>query len=127
MKNRFPLKLKFKEAGYKHGSLLLQLTHRFEYHCELFGGVVIKVPRFFITDGASIPKPFWSFLSPFGEYFPAAVVHDFLYSKKNTKFDRKQSDKIFLQAMKDKGVILPKRILIWSAVRSFGWAAFHKK
>src|ERR1700709_1690961 len=41
---------------------------------------VIRVPRGFVTDFASIPQGFWSLnLSPNGRYSKAAIVHDFLY------------------------------------------------
>ena len=39
----------------------------------------IVVPRGFVTDLASIPRPFWSWLPPDGPWAKAAVIHDFLY------------------------------------------------
>jgi Protein of unknown function (DUF1353) len=40
----------------------------------------IVVPKGFVTDFASIPRPLWSLgLSPHGQYSRAAVIHDFLY------------------------------------------------
>lgn len=42
-------------------------------------GVVIDVPTSFVTDQASIPREFWSILSPAGRYSRAAVVHGYLY------------------------------------------------
>jgi hypothetical protein len=42
-------------------------------------GKIVTVPAGFVTDFASIPRPFWSILPTWGKYGPPAVVHDFLY------------------------------------------------
>lgn len=80
---------------------------------------VITVPAGFITDFASIPRLFWRILPKWGKYGNAAVVHDFLYWDQ-TKFDRKHSDVIFLEAMNVLKV--PKRTarMMYRAVRMFG-------
>src|SRR5437868_748210 len=39
----------------------------------------IVVPAGFVTDFASIPRAFWSGMSPHGQYSRAAVLHDYLY------------------------------------------------
>lgn len=80
----------------------------------------IIVPSGFITDFASVPKIFWNIVPPVGKYAPAAVVHDWLYSTK--KLSRKEADKIFLRAMKELGVSLWKRYIMYFAVRAFGWS-----
>jgi len=79
----------------------------------------IIVPKGFRTDGASIPRQFWSIVgNPFEEYFESAVVHDYLYRKKiGTK---SHADKVFLQAMKDQGVNPIKRRIMYWAVKYFG-------
>jgi len=39
----------------------------------------ITVPKGYITNGADIPRIFWSFIPPYSpELLPAIVVHDFL-------------------------------------------------
>lgn len=38
------------------------------------------VPLGFQSDGASIPRIFWWFADPAGEFFEAAVLHDYLYN-----------------------------------------------
>lgn len=124
MMGPFPDPLEFREAGHRNGSMLLQLTHRFRYFSTLG---TITVPSGFVTDGASIPRIFWNILSPFGDYFGPAVVHDFLYSVHNTEFDRGEADYIFIEAMTAAGVSWHKRTLIYSAVRCFGWASFKAK
>lgn len=42
----------------------------------------IPIPPYFKSDGASLPWFVRSFLSPFGDYFTAALVHDFLLKMK---------------------------------------------
>lgn len=117
----FPDHLHFEDAGMRGGSRLFRLISRFRYHSS-FG--TITVPRNFETDGASIPRVFWNILSPFGDYFPAAVIHDFLYSPYNTEFDRAEADYIFREAMYHLGVPWFRRDLIYAAVRACGWACF---
>jgi hypothetical protein len=121
MSAKFPDKLVFEEAGFANGSMLLKLTGSFRYYSSLG---LVYVPKNFVTDGASIPRVFWAILSPFGAYFPAALVHDFLYSSKNDEFTRDEADGIFLEAMKDCGVPWHRRTLIYAAVRCAGWRFF---
>ncbi len=92
-------------------------------------GIIHIVPINFITDGASIPKLFWSIIgSPFtGLYKKPSLIHDELYSSQ--KFKRKYADRVFYDGMKDKGVSFWKRKVMYFAVRSCGWKPWnrHKK
>ena len=77
-----------------------------------------------ITDAASIPRLFWSFLPPLGRYTKAAVVHDYLYrTHLKTKED---ADKIFLWLMEDLGVEKVRRVAMYYAVKLFGKKAYEK-
>lgn len=113
----FPDKLRFDDAGMLNGDRVFVLTHEFRYVSSMG---VIHVPALFLTDGASIPKAFHSVLGPFGSYFEAAVIHDFLYSPENLEFDRRESDEIFYEAMYKSGVPWATRAIIYRAVRIFG-------
>lgn len=98
-----------------------------DYFYEI-NGYNIRVPKGFVTDLASIPKIMWNIFPPFGEYTPAAVVHDFLYSSSNNLgLNRFLSDKIFLFIMKELGVGFFKRNLMYKAVRMFGTSSWQKK
>lgn len=119
----FPDTPTFRHAGVKNGSMILQMIERFRYLSTVHGE--IEVPAGFITDGASVPRIFWGVLSPFGDYFGAALIHDFLYSPNNRRFDRRTCDAIFLQAMTDAGVPWLRRRVIHRAVRVGGWASFR--
>jgi hypothetical protein len=122
--NVFPDKLILEDAGMRGSSRVFTVCSRFRYYSSLG---IITVPRFFETDGASIPKVFWNILSPFGDYFKAAVIHDFLYSRFNDEFTRDEADAIFLEAMYNVGVPWYRRHTIHSAVRLFGWSCFRGK
>lgn len=67
----------------------------------------VSVPAGYLTDGASVPRLFWSLIPPWGKYGQAAIVHDivceYLSITKDGKplsVTRAQCDDILLQAMK---------------------------
>ncbi len=132
-------------------SRIFRLTESFRYRSSVG---TIRIPKGFHTDGASVPRIFWNIFSPFGSYFSAALVHDFLYSKDsdsiflaatNKRFeelpegyskdsdsifpaaDRAEADRIFLEAMYNAGVGWLTRHTVHSAVRLGGWASYKKK
>lgn len=41
-------------------------------------GEEVRVPRGYLSDGASVPRPFWNLIPPMGPYGQAAVIHDIL-------------------------------------------------
>lgn len=102
------------------------LTNDFTYHVgKLPSDLVAFVPRGFITDGASVPRVFWSFFPPWGPYGQAAILHDYLCNYlclfengKKKYITRKQCDDIFLEAMDVLGVGKLARFLIHKAVRA---------
>ena len=83
----------------------------------------ITVPAGFVTDLASIPQYFWSYVSPMGKYSKAAIIHDYLYW--THKCNQEQADKIFLIAMKESGVTDFKRYLLYEAVHLAGEGAWE--
>ena len=96
-----------------------------EYIYEI-NGYLIRVPKSFITDGASVPHSLQWLYNPYGKYINAAVVHDYLYSVyNNTGINRTLADKIFRHIMKETGV--DSRIVrkFYAAVKYFG-ATFWK-
>lgn len=84
-------------------------------------GDTINVPIGFITDFASVPRLFWSVFPKWGKHGNAAVIHDYLYWTQ--KRNKKESDKIFLEAMAVLKVPKWKRYCMYWAVKYFGgWA-----
>lgn len=123
----FPDPIELRDAGVVNGSRTFKLIHYFRY-ISSYG--TITVPTGFCTDGASVPRVFWNIFDPFGEYFPAALIHDYLYSKKSNghfDVDRATADRLFLEAMFNLGIPWQTRNTIYAAVRGFGWRSFKKK
>lgn len=95
---------------------------------------VYEVPVGFITDFASVPRIFWSWLPKAGEYAPAAVVHDWLYwwgyDDDDKPMTRGECDAAFRRAMADLGVNRIRRTAMWLAVRLGGgkiWNVYRKE
>ena len=81
----------------------------------------IIVPSGFLTDLASIPRLLWSIFPPFGKYSRAAVVHDYILSKKYYyNLTKKEYDDIFLEAMKAYNVNVFTRNIFYYSLRLFG-------
>lgn len=110
-----------------------KVKERFNYNIDTADSAnAVEVPVGFITDFASIPRPLWVLLPPWGKYGKAAVIHDFMYTEHKrsvftaggvesfVQLERKQADDIFLQAMKVLGVNVITRYAMYSAVRVFG-------
>lgn len=85
----------------------------------------VVVPKGFLTDGASVPRVFWSIFPPWGVYGQAAIIHDYLLETKRLTRDGnspppellpQEIDKIFYGAMKVAGTPVWKRSLIYAAV-----------
>lgn len=77
------------------------------------------VPIGFVTDFATVPDFLvWAF-NKTGPYTRAAVVHDWLLVKEipAKKITSRDADGIFRRIMREEGVPLPKRWIMWSAVR----------
>ena len=85
----------------------------------------VEIRRGFRTDLASVPRLLWPLVPPFGRYSMAAVVHDFLYAQGGREADRCQADWAFYHLMVALGVRPWRRVLMFLAVRLFGWRAFR--
>ncbi len=102
-----------------------ELRQPFEYYRTGAENEVIGVPAGFITDFASVPRAFWAIFPPWGKYGKAAVLHDWLYSIEY-KDSRKLCDDIFYEAMTVLDVSLWARLVIYRAVRAFGWTVWNR-
>ena len=103
-----------------------RVERSFDYHVGSEDSEdVVTVPLGFLTDFASVPRPFWIIFPPDGQYTQAAVVHDYLYATKS--YERKYCDKVFLEAMEVLNVPKWKRKIIYRAVRMFGGFCWKKK
>lgn len=59
------------------------------------------IPEGFETDGATVPPIVRGLLSPFGDYLPAAILHDYLLS---SGMERREAAHEFKQALKSLGM-----------------------
>lgn len=101
----------------------------------------ITVPKGFICDLASIPRPVWSALglTPGADMTGPGTLHDFLYThgghlpkgcvqylkggiwwEETSPGTRGQADWLFLEAMRQSGIPWHRRQAAWAAVRAFG-------
>jgi len=78
-----------------------------------------------VTDFASVPKPLDKWFPRKGKKVAkAAVIHDLLYQF--NVFSRKICDKIFVLGLFYLKLAPWKRMLMYRAVRLFGWAPYHR-
>ena len=82
----------------------------------------VTVPKGFVTDLASIPRPFWSLLRPDGNYVYAAIIHDFLYWTQTTS--KAAADTVLKIVMQDFDVSGPVVAAIYEGVNLGGRSAW---
>lgn len=134
-----------------------QLCEPVSYYLADPGGETVVVPPCFVTDFASVPRPFWWWIAPWGRHGRAAIVHDFLYQQGSVtaadggarRPSKRESDRIFRQAMAvlDLAILnrhplwqrfprlakarlalaVPRRWLMWAAVAVFGGPAYRHR
>lgn len=104
---------------------LFRIVEPFEYHVgHYLSQDIIQVPSGFVTDFASVPRIFWNIIPPYGKYTKASIIHDYLYE--TGLRSRKTSDRIFLEGMLALRVPKIKAMVMYRAVRWFGWYAYNK-
>jgi hypothetical protein len=100
----------------------------------------ILIPKGFTFDGASIPRPLWSILSPVGLLLIPGLIHDYGYRYNQLwkindgevmpfpkKPDREYWDALFLKvSLKINGLVLIN-ILAWIALTLGGWYTWRKR
>jgi hypothetical protein len=84
----------------------------------------VEVPKGFVSDLASIPRPFWSLLRPDGTYAYAAIIHDYLYWVQTGA--RESADEILKNSMEDFGIDATTKNIIYLAVRAAGQGAWDQ-
>ncbi|MFD0362396.1 DUF1353 domain-containing protein [Nocardia sp. GCM10030253] len=73
------------------------------------------VPEGFRTDFASVPRVFVWLIPRYGAYTKAAILHDYLHS--SGVVGDADADGIFRRALHEAGVSVPRRWMMWAAVR----------
>jgi hypothetical protein len=73
------------------------------------------VPAGFVTDFASIPRLVVWLIPRYGLYTRSAILHDFLW--RTSAVSRADADGLFRRSMRELGVSMPRRWMMWAAVR----------
>ena len=102
----------------KDGRKLFTLDAEFPY-CDVETGKVIVVPRWYVTDFASVPWYGQAVIDPQGPTARAAIIHDWLYTI-GEPGKREEADQIFLRAMLRYGVSPFQANIAFQAVRIGG-------
>ncbi len=102
----------------KRGRKLFTLNDEFPY-CDAITGKVIVVPKWYVTDFASVPWYGQGLVNPQGPTARAAIIHDWLYAI-GEPGKRQEADEIFYRAMKKFGVGEVEARIAYNAVRAGG-------
>lgn len=100
----------------------MSLLDSFSYTSKT--GMVITVPVGATSDGASTPREIWSFIPPFGTYWMAAFLHDYLY--RSTDLPKDVCDDLLKEAMEDLCVDWIERDEIFEGVHVGGQSSFDE-
>lgn len=89
-------------------------------------GRSVTIPKGFLTDGASVPRPLWSIIPPWGPWGQAAIVHDYLVEYMSISVNglpmaiqREYADILFLEMLIALGVPELKRKMMYAAVAAY--------
>ena len=85
----------------------------------------IKIPKGYLTDGASVPRILWSICPKWDRSHRAVILHDYLCEYRivtingsPTQISREEVDRLFLFALKCEGLTKLKYSLMYGAVRT---------
>lgn len=88
-------------------------------------GELINIPAGFRTDLASIPKPFWVFVSPArSDLIESSIVHDYLYTFPGIR-TRIEIDSIYYQLLLNSNVDDLTAVTFYFLIRLFGFPHFR--
>jgi hypothetical protein len=87
-------------------------------YCRATSLGLIAVPAGFVWNGCSIPRALWGLLPPWGSYSGAALIHDWLYSKRQGH--RSDADRVLLELLIEDKIQPEIAMLFYRSVRVFG-------
>lgn len=109
----------------KNGRKLFTLNEEFPY-CDAATGRIIVVPKWYVTDFASVPWFGQGVIDPQGPTARAAIIHDWLYAIGQAG-KREEADDIFYRAMISFGVSEMHARTAYTAVRTGGEKGYGLK
>jgi len=90
-------------------------SHKFKLLDDLYFKDVV-VPKGYKTNGADIPRIFWSIYPPNrSDFLPAVIIHDYLCDKG----EYKRADDLFEECLKELGVKRFDVVVLVGAVRLY--------
>lgn len=98
------------------------LLEPYNYLCR--SGELITIPAGTTSDGASTPRELWASIPPFGKYWKAAILHDYLYRVTNRP--KAECDNLLLEAMESLGVNEIEAHAIYEGVNLAGKWSFEE-
>ncbi|MCK9597464.1 MAG: DUF1353 domain-containing protein [Sphaerochaeta sp.] len=107
-----------------------KLLRAFTFHVGSKAGKErVQVPAGFVTDFASVPKPFLPLIPFWGKYSKSPILHDYLYRNLGLgRYTRKECDQIFLESMlvdwRHHKFGLTLALTEYYGVRCFGWLSW---
>lgn len=114
-----------------------RIVQDWSFETKLYGkNVKILIPKDFVFDGASIPRPLWPLLSPVGILMIPGLVHDYAYRYQKLiyecegqvsvcKVGRAFSDKLFREISIQVNECRFTSYCSWLMLKCFGWAAWR--
>ena len=93
----------------------------------VFRGKRLRVPAGFESDGASVPRLFWSTVCPplDPRAVRAAVAHDWIYRNRPPDWTRAEADLLFLCFLIEDGLSVYHALKAYLGVRIGGWIAWQ--
>lgn len=94
-----------------------------------WNGRAFVIPRYFESDGASIPRFLWDSVSPqiHPKTLKAALAHDYIYRTQPDGWTKEDADKMFYDLMVANGFPKFKAWLAYKGVVYFGGLAWKMK
>lgn len=96
-----------------------KLHEEFEFYLKEDKNTIIKVPKGYVTDFASVPKVLRILAKDFELFNKAAILHDFLYEGK-LDYTREECDLIYKDAMQVFGMSERRAHIFYLCVKWFG-------
>lgn len=99
-------------------------SDKFRIHRNLvvkYKDETITVPKGYITDLSSVPRPLWVFYPPGYSYArKPAAVHDYIYTNLHMKYTKKFADQLYYDGVLAMGMPKWKARIAYLFVRLFG-------
>ncbi len=134
-----PLAIEKQAINIKKPSTIMESNRKWElvysWHYTLKNGTKVHIPTGFVFDGASIPRAFWSILSPTGIFFIPAILHDYAYKNdfliyKDLDLYKNKAGKAFWDKMfYEECLRTGNKKLAWIAYRALqvgGWPMWNE-